>query len=911
MKNPSSSSVGFAFFSLFLGASSHVDAQQLPRATLSSVFPAGGQQGATLEVTVSGGDLDDSNKLTFSHPGIMAKQKLDGGGEPVANHYNVTIGENVPVGFHDVRVGGGRFGVTNVRSFAVGDLPEIVSNGGTGLGSAVEVKLGTIINGQAPSTNYAYYKVGLKKGQRVILSCLAKELDSKLEPVLVIKSSSGLELERSRSGQPIDFTPTADGDYYLGLHDFIYGGGVNHVYRLSISECPHIDFVIPPAGQPGKAGKFTLYGRNLPGGVDSGMVLEGKPLQKQEVIIKLPGDVKSKISLAGTSPVEPNQAGLDGIEYRLPSSKGSSNPVRIFFSDAPVITEVAGPNEKATEAQKISVPCDYAGLFYPRRDRDWVTFDAKKGDVYWVEVVSDRLGAPTNPYFRVERLTKNDKGEEKVSMVKEVTESPVNIGGAFFNTTSVDPTFRFSVPEDGTYRLLTYDIYNQGAANSLYRLSIRKEAPGFRLVAMVEGPPAMPNKALPIPTVFLRRGQVVPIKVMAFKRDGFNEPIEINLAGLPDQISASKATIYSGQNSALVLLAAKDDSAAWSGTITVSGKAMVNNKTITHQARTAEVTTVSYDTQSKKSKIRARLTGGMVITVTDREKAPLIIKAKEEKIWEHSVFGNIKIPISIAFDPGFKSVDKNIVLVGHPTLSKFKAIKVAKDKAEANIDLNLATYKLGVGDYTLYFRSQVKGKYKRVSDTELKIAKDAAVAADKIAKEAKKSADKIAKNKDAKAEEKADAKKKSDEAVTAKKSADTLVKKLTGGNKAGDVTATFFSAPIRVKVTSAPINFKPIKAFSVKVGEKAEVVVDVARKYGFKDEITISSKTAGGISVANGKILKDQSSGKLIFMAAKDVKPGHYKFEITAKMNLNKQNISVKQPVAIKVITAKKIQNDH
>ena len=904
MKNFSSSLLGFACFSLFLGASSHVAAQQLPRATLSSVFPAGGQQGAILEVTVSGGDLDDSNKLTFSHPGITAKQKLDEGGAPVANRYNVTIGENVPVGFHDVRVGGGRFGVTNVRSFAVGDLPEIVSNGGTGLENAVEVKLGTVINGQAPSRNYAYYKVELKKGQRVILSCLAKELDSKLEPVLVVKSSSGLELERSRSGEPIDFTPTADGDYYLGLHDFIYGGGVSHVYRLSISERPHIDFVIPPAGQPGKSGKFTLYGRNLPGGVDSGMVLEGKSLQKQEVIIKLPGDVKSRISLAGTSRVEPNQAGFDGIEYRLPSSKGRSNPVRIFFSDAPVIAEVAGPNEKASEAQKITVPCDYAGLFYPRRDRDWVTFDAKKGDVYWVEVVSDRLGAPTNPYFRVERLTKNDKGEEKVSMVKEVTDSPVNIGGASFNTTSVDPTFRFSVPEDGTYRLLTYDMYNQGAPNSLYRLSIRKEAPDFRLVAMVEGPPAMPNKALPIPTAFLRRGQVVPVKVMAFKRDGFNEPIEINLAGLPDQISASKATIYSGQNSTLVLLAAKDDAGAWSGNVTVSGKAMVNEKVIRHQARTADVTAVIYDTQSKKSKVRARLTGGMLVTVTDREKVPLTIKAKEEKVWEHSVFGNIQIPISIAFDPGFKSVEKNVVLVGHPTLAKFKAVKVGKDKAEANIDLNLATYKLGVGDYTLYFRSQVKGKYKRVSDGELKKAKDLAVAADKTAKETKKSSDELAKNKDAKAEEKATAKKKSVEAAVAKKSADALVKKLTAGNKAGDVTATFFSAPIQVKVTPAPIDFKYIKPASVKAGEKAEVVVDVARKYGFKDEITISSKTASGISVGNVKILKDQSNGKLTFSAGKNVKPGDYTFEITAKMTLNKQNITVKKSAVIKVIAA-------
>ena len=885
-------------------AAFETSAQQLPRATLSSVFPAGGQQGATLDVTVSGGDLDDSNKLTFSHPGITAKQKLDGAGVPVANQYNVTIAKTVPVGFHDVRVSGGRFGVTNVRSFAVGDLPEITSNGGTGLENAAEVKLGTIINGQAPSRNYAYYKVGLKKGQRVIVSCMARELDSNLEPVLILKSSGGLELERSRLGEPVDFTPAADGDYFVGLHDFVYGGGAGHVYRLSVAERPHIDFVIPPVGEPGKQGKFTLYGRNLPGGVDSGMALEGKPLQKQVVTINLPGDAKARISLAGTSPVGPSQAGFDGIEYRLPSSKGSSNPVRIFFSDAPVITEIAAPNEKATDAQKITVPCDYAGLFYPRRDRDWVTFDAKKGDIYWVEVVSERLGAPTNPYFRVERVTKNDKGEEKVSTVKEVTESPVNIGGTVFNTTTVDPTFRFSVSEDGMYRLVTYDMYNRGAPNSLYRLSIRKEAPDFRLVSMIEGPPAMPNKALPIPTAFLRRGQVLPVKVMAFKRDGFNEPIEVNLAGLPGHVTASKATIYPGQNSALVLISAKDDATAWSGEVTVSGKATVNGKAITHQARTADVTTVTYDTQSKKSKVRARLTGGMLITVTDREKVPLRIKAKEEKVWEHSVFGNIKIPINIAFDAGFKGVDKNVVLVGHPAVAKFKAVKVGKDKTEANIDLNLATYKLGAGNYTLYVRSQVKGKYKRVSDEELKAAKDAASAADKIAKETKAASDAAAKNKDATAEAKALAKKKSDEAAAAKKTADALVKKLTGGNKAGDITATFLSSPIRVKVTSAPVDLKPIKVATINAGGKVDVVVDVARKYEFKDEITISSKAASGISVANGKILKDQSNGKLTFTVGKNVKPGDYNFEISAKMTLNKQNITVKKPVSIKVTAA-------
>ena len=94
-------------------------AQQPPRARLTSVFSAGGQQGTTLDVTVAGGDLDGANALTFSHPSITAKPKLDGD-VLVANQYTVTIGKDVPVGFHDVRTSGGKYGVTNVRSFAVG-----------------------------------------------------------------------------------------------------------------------------------------------------------------------------------------------------------------------------------------------------------------------------------------------------------------------------------------------------------------------------------------------------------------------------------------------------------------------------------------------------------------------------------------------------------------------------------------------------------------------------------------------------------------------------------------------------------------------------------------------------------------------------------------------------------------------
>ena len=895
---------GFTLLALLIYSLPQANAQQLPSAELTGLFPAGGQQGTVVAVTLTGKDLDGATTLSISHAGITAKPKQDASGQPVPNQFEVTIGKDVPVGFYDVRLGGGKYGTTNVRTFAVGDLPEKTSNGGTSLENAAEVAVGTLINGQAPSRNYAYYKVALKKGQRVLVHCLAPELDSQLEPVLILKGEHGLELERSRSGQLLDFTPVADGHYYVGLHDFVYGGGAGHVFRLSVSERPHIDFIVPPAGEAGKSGKYTLYGRNLPAGADSGMVLDGKPLQKQEVTIALPADSKARESLAGSAPVGPAQAGFDGIGYRLTSPKGSSNPVRIFFADAPVIGESAAANDSPDQAQKVTVPCDIAGLFYPYRDRDWVTFDAKKGDIYWIEVVSERLGVPTNPYFRVERVTQTNAGEEKISMVKEMLDNPLNIGGDLFNTTTMDPNYRFAVPEDGTYRMVTYDLYNSGAPNSLYRLSIRKEAPDFRLIAMVQGAPALPNKAMPLPSSFMRRGQVIPIKVMAYRRDGFNEPIEVTLGGLPAGLAVTSGVIPAGANETLVMVQAKPDAPAWSGTLTVSGKATINGKPVLRTARTADITSVSYDTQSKRHATRARLTGGLHLTVTDRESSPVVLAPKEDKVWEHSVFGSLKIPITATGEGGFKDVEKNVMIQGHPTLARFKVLKVVKGKTAGEIDLNLATYKLPVGEHILYLHSQVAGKYKRVTDEELKQAKDAATAADKAAKDAKAAYDALAKNKDAAEDAKKAAKDRSDAAAAAKKSADDLVKKLTPANKEANLTASFFSQAIRVKVTDSPVDFKPRPPVTIKPGEKGDLKLVIARKYEFADELTLSVKAASGITVAAGKIAKGQSEGNLAVTVAKTAQPGEYQLELTARMRLNNQNITVTQPVAIKVAAA-------
>ncbi len=64
-----------------------------------------------------------------------------------------------------------------------------------------------------------------------------------------------------------------------------------------------------------------------------------------------------------------------------------------------------GNNETPETAQEVAVPCEIAGHVEKLRDRDWYSFAAKKGDTYNIDILSDRLGAPTYMYF----MLKNDK----------------------------------------------------------------------------------------------------------------------------------------------------------------------------------------------------------------------------------------------------------------------------------------------------------------------------------------------------------------------------------------------------------------------------------------------------------------------------------------------------------------------
>lgn len=558
---------------------------QLPQARLTAVFPAGGQRGTAVDLTtISGTDLDELSKLYFSHPGITAAPKttvVDGQPRPVPGQFTVTIAADVPTGVYDVRAVS-LFGLSNPRSFMVGDRKEVLEiEPNNTSDKPMPVELNTLVNGRSDgATDLDYYKFSGKAGQRILADCWAQRLDSRMDAVLELYSSAGRKLATShnehRHDALLDYRLPADGDYTLKVYDFVFGGGADYMYRLSIHTGPHIDYVLPASGVAGTTAEYTLFGRNLPGGQPSPAKIGRNMLDQLKVQITLPADATVLQPAEGVGPAE---AGVDGISYTLASPAGASNPATIYFSSSPVAVE-AEPNDTPEQAQKLTLPVEVSGQFQARGDSDWYTFDAKPGDVWWIEAYGQRNGTAADPYLVIEQVgKKNEKGEQPVSRITALDDNPLNIGGTLFNTISDDPVFRFAAPAEATYRVLLRDRYfeSRGDPRLTYRLSIRKETPDFRLAALPPCPTTDPNQMLSSWELGLRKGDNGYVNVMAFRRDGYNGTIDLSVEGLPAGVVCPGASIGPGQASATLVISSTEQAADWFGTIRIIGKGRIED----------------------------------------------------------------------------------------------------------------------------------------------------------------------------------------------------------------------------------------------------------------------------------------------------------------------------------------------
>lgn len=476
------------------------------------------------------------------------------------------------------------------------------------------------------------------------------------------------------------------------------------------------------------------------------------------------------------------------------------------------------PNNAAAQAQQITPPCEIAGAFYPAADVDTFEFAAKKGEVWWIEVVSERLGLPTDPFVLVQRVV-TEGGKEKLADVAELNDIPspmkpssngYSYDGPPYDAGSPDVLGKVEIKEDGKYRLQLRDLFGgtRSDARNVYRLIVRKAEPDFALVAwgfhmnLRNGD----RNALSKP-IALRGGSTMALEVVAVRKDGFDGEIQLGMDNLPAGVTAAGLKIPAGKQQGMMLITAAENAPRSIAGAKLFGTADVNGAKVKRPCRVASM---SWPVRDASQEIpHPRLMEDAPVSVNGSENAPVSIAPKENKVFEAKAGEKLTIPLKIAWRSEFTGTSIKLRAFG----AGFEGVKefdLPLKAANSDAVLDLAALKTVPGEYTLAFYGSAVTKYrynpdaiKTAAEEEKKAEQKAATMAanaKKLAEEAKAAA--AAKKAEAEAAAKLAAEQLKS-ADAAKAGAAKRMKAVTDAATPTDTVDIFVSEPIRILVTAA------------------------------------------------------------------------------------------------------------
>ena len=257
------------------------------------------------------------------------------------------------------------------------------------------------------------------------------------------------------------------------------------------------------------------------------------------------------------------------------------------------------------------IPCDITGTFAPVNDIDYYAFSAKKGEKIVVEIFGERQSGQVDPF-----MTGFDKAGKRIFSVDDVGR---NIGQLRFTTNTRDARWDFTAPNDGEFFVQVRDLYFQqrGEGRFTYRLSVRRPQPDFRLVA------APLNQTQPDSTC-VGRGSKNWLDVLAFRLDGFDEPITIEATNLPPGVTCEPVVLGPGKTSVPLVFSASPGAPVSHAEIRITGKATIDGHEVSRFARGGGLTWPTVNTPGV-----ARMTDSIVLAV--REPAAFAVSADAGK----------------------------------------------------------------------------------------------------------------------------------------------------------------------------------------------------------------------------------------------------------------------------------------
>jgi len=642
-----------AFLASLAGAAA-LGAEQLPQ--ISYIYPAGGRQGTTVEITVGGQNLGGTTEVYISGSGVApailrhakplsrsqleaTMRKLEEVGkfqsrgskaaeegsmsqagtlgllaakateefEMTASHLG--IDDTSPSGFAEFRrmitnpkrqpnaqiaeivvlrlaldphaeLGERQLrlrtaaGVTNPLYFHIGQCREYLEkepNDQTPDGGALAGRLDgidlpdleslpVVLNGQIMPGDVDRFRLRITKGTHLVAAVSAQALipyvadavPGWFQATLALFDPKGREVAysddfRFHPDPVIYYEVPESGDYVLEIHDSIYRGREDFVYRIVVGEVPFVTDIFPLGGRAGATTTVELKGWNLPeyrqhpagsrqdgGGTIAKLTLnaEGKAPGIQLVSLPVDGPVAFRVPFA-----------LDTLPECLETE----------------------PNDDARRAQQVKLPLIINGRIDRPGDWDVFRFEGRAGNEVVAEVLARRLGSPLDSILRItdangKQLAANDDYEDK---------------GAALVTHHADSYLCLELPADGAYWVHLGDMQHQGGAAYAYRLRISLARPDFDL------------RVTPC-SLNARAGTNAPITVYALRKDGFSGEIMLALKDPPQGFALSGGCVPTGQDQVWLTLAIPPGGQNKPIGLRLEGRAVVNGAEATREAVPAE-----------------------------------------------------------------------------------------------------------------------------------------------------------------------------------------------------------------------------------------------------------------------------------------------------------------------------------
>jgi len=337
-------------------------------------------------------------------------------------------------------------------------------------------------------------------------------------------------------------------------------------------------------------------------------------------------------------------------------------------------------------------------------DEDRYLFSWRKGQRLRIEVVSDRIGQPTDARLIVHRGTTDDAGQTNWQQVATADDQPKLTDG-IVHLGSRDPALEFTVPADADYRvdLVDQDTGESLGASQAYQLIVSALEPSVDLVAFRVYPNKDASAARPSGS-HLSRGDAMVLRVFAI-RHGHASPIQITVSGLPEDVQSSSAWIAANQNQVDVVLTATDQVTEQLATLRVTGEFLVGDTVHRASARFASLV---WPRDGYRPNHIVRLVDDCLIATSDRDTVPISIRPKSAATIRTEPGKKVPVPLQMIRRDGGKG---SIVLRAKslPSGVKVGDVTIEADKSEAQWMLDVSA---GVkpGTYTFWAEGETKVK---------------------------------------------------------------------------------------------------------------------------------------------------------------------------------------------------------